>query len=480
MAVASTPNLGSGVLNVASIVSGLMTVEQQPLTRLDAKIGTVSSKISMLGTFLAKASALQSAANSVSSATAFSGRTATSSSTALITATAGTSAAVGELAVSVVQSAAAQTTTLTGGFTSATAAVPGGGFVLNGHTFATSINTMVVGGVTRSFNSDTLTSLAAQINAHNDADPSFGIKAAVIQKAPNNWGLVLTGATTGAGNGFSVPVSIGTGPALTNDTVVAADAILRLNGVEYTRPNNTFDNVLPGVSLTINQAVTAPSASTSATVVVASKGSSAVTAVQTLATAYNDLWAQYQSLTRSGADASTRGPLNGDGAIQSFMGSVIGLFNAGLYDSTGNQASWSTSGVTFQRDGTLSVDAAALTASMNDKLGTVLSNGNLEKIGTMLPNGLYVGASSSVNGLSSFISTALLSNGVLGSDSAGRKTELASLNTSRTKLSAKLTAKQASYTAQYARLDAQLTTMQQTSTALAGALAGLMGSTSTK
>ena len=59
MAVASTPNLGSGVLNVASIVSGLMTVEQQPLTRLDAKIGTVSSKISMLGTFLAKASALQ-------------------------------------------------------------------------------------------------------------------------------------------------------------------------------------------------------------------------------------------------------------------------------------------------------------------------------------------------------------------------------------------------------------------------------------
>ena len=238
--------------------------------------------------------------------------------------------------------------------------------------------------------------------------------------------------------------------------------------------------MLPGVSLTINQAVTAPSASTSATVVVASKGSSAVTAVQTLATAYNDLWAQYQSLTRSGADASTRGPLNGDGAVESFMGSVKGLLNAGLYDSTGKQASWSTSGVTFQRDGTLSVDAAALTASMNDKLGTVLSNGSLDKIGTMLPNGLYVGASSSVKGLSSFITTALLSNGVLGSDSAGRKTELASLNTSRTKLSAKLTAKQASYTAQYARLDAQLTAMQQTSTALAGALAGLMNSTSTK
>ena len=480
MAVAATPNLGTGVLNVASIVSGLMAVEQQPLTKLDSKIGTVSSKISMLGTFFAKASALQSAANSLTSATAFSGRTATSSNTALITATASPSAALGELAVSVMQSAVGQTTTLTGGFGSATADVPAGGFELKGHTFPTSINTMVVGGVTRSFNSDTLTSLAAQINAYNDADPSFGIKASVIQKAPNDWGLLLTGATTGAGNGFNVPASIGTGPALTNNTVAAADAKLSLNGVEYTRPNNTFDDVLPGVSLTINQAVTAPSASTSATVVVASKGSSAVTAVQTLATAYNDLWAQYQSLTRSGADASTRGPLNGDGAIESFMGSVKGFFNAGLYDSTGNHASWSTSGVTFQRDGTLLVDAAALTSSMNDKLGTVLSNGNLDKIGTMLPNGLYVGASSSVNGLSSFISTALLSNGVLGSDNAGRKTELTSLKASRTKLNAKLTAKQASYTAQYARLDAQLTAMQQTSTALAGALAGLMGSTSTK
>ena len=479
MAVASTPNLGTGVLNVASIVSGLMTVEQQPLTKLDSKIGTVSTKISMLGTFLGKASALQSAVSSLSSATAFSGRTATSSNTALITATASPSAALGELAVSVEQSAVAQTTTLTG-FTSATADVPDGGFELNGHTFPTSINTVVVGGVTLSFNSDTLTSLAAQINAYNDANPSFGIKATVIQKAPNDWGLSLTGSSTGAANSFVVPKGIGNGPDLTRDEVVAADAVLRLNGVKYTRPNNTFDNVLPGVSLTINQTVTAPSASTSATVVVASKGSSAVTAVQTLATAYNDLWAQYQSLTRSGADASTRGPLNGDGAIESFMGSVKGFFNAGLYDSTGNHASWSTSGVTFQRDGTLLVDAAALTSSMNDKLGTVLSNGNLDKIGTMLPNGLYVGASSSVNGLSSFISTALLSNGVLGSDNAGRKTELTSLKASRTKLNAKLTAKQASYTAQYARLDAQLTAMQQTSTALAGALAGLMGSTSTK
>ena len=126
------------------------------------------------------------------------------------------------------------------------------------------------------------------------------------------------------------------------------------------------------------------------------------------------------------------------------------------------------------------MDAAALTASMNDKLGTVLSNGNLEKIGTMLPNGLYVGASSSVKGLSSFISTALLSYGVLGSDNAGRKTELTSLKTERSDLNAKLIAKQARYTAQYARLDAQLTAMQQTSTALAGALAGLMNSTSTK
>ncbi len=483
MAVASTPNLGSGVLNVASIVSGLMTVEQQPLTKLDAKIGTVTTNISMLGTFLAKASVLQSAVSALSSATSFSGRTATSSNTALITATATPSAALGDLAVNVVQSAVAQTTTLTGGFSTSDAPLPAGNFQLKGHDFLTSINTIVVGGVTRSFSSDTLTSLAAKINTYNDANAGFGIKAAVVKVGLDDYGLVLTGATTGAVNGFAVPVGFDTGPALTKVTVPADDAKLTLNGVNYTRPNNTFDNVLPGVSLTINQTVKAPiggAIAPSATVAVASKASSAITAVQTLATAYNDLWAQYQSLTRSAADVKARGPLNGDSAIQSFMSSVKSFFDAGLYDSKENKASWSTSGVTFQRDGTLSVDTAALTASVNDTLGLRLSNDSLDKIGTMLPNGLLVGASSSVKGLSSFISTALLSNGVLGSDNAGRKTELTSLNNARTKLAAKLTAKQTSYTAQYAKLDAQLTAMQETSTALAGALAGLMGSTSTK
>jgi len=190
--------------------------------------------------------------------------------------------------------------------------------------------------------------------------------------------------------------------------------------------------------------------------------------VQAVATAYNDLLAQYNSLTRSGADAVSRGPLNGDSTLSTFMDKVRTFFNAGAYDYAGNHASWSRSGVTFQKDGTLAVDSTALTTALNGTLGTILSNG------------MFMGSTSSATDMRSFLAASALSSGLLGADNAGRKTELATLNTKRLNLNAKLTDKQTRYTKQYASLDAQLTAMQQTSTALASALAGLSGSTSTK
>ena len=124
--------------------------------------------------------------------------------------------------------------------------------------------------------------------------------------------------------------------------------------------------------------------------------------------------------------------------------------------------------MTFQRDGTLSVDSTALTTALNGTLGTIMTNG------------LFMGSASSATDMRSFLSASALSSGLLGADNAGRRTELAALKTKRLDLNAKLTTKQTRYMAQYARLDAQLTAMQQTSSALGSALAGLTGSTASK
>jgi flagellar hook-associated protein 2 len=573
MAVASTPNLGTGVLNVASIVSSLMTVEQQSLTKLDSKIGTVSSSISMLGTFLSKASALQTAITALTTAST---APATSSTNASLTTATATSGAVrGDLDVEVTSSARAQQTMWGGpNFTSASALVGAGSLRLEttdsalGLTvgqdlttladttlsqLAAKINTqgqqtllksalftnanslvgvgsLVIG--TKSIATDagmTLTALAGTINndASNQvtarvkqqddgsfalqltaktADYSFtapttvgstvatvattrasvyGVTASVVKTGPSAYNLLLSASSTGAAQTFSATASDALLSGASKTTLASTDAALTVNGVAYKSGTNTFSNVLSGVTLKVHQSVgftTSTSvdslgASTVTTVAssvatgtsrvtVASQSSGATTAVQAVATAYNDLLAQYNSLTRSGVDAASRGPLNGDSALRTFMDKVRTFFNAGAYDYAGNRASWSRSGVTFQRDGTLAVDSTALTTALSGTLGTIMTNG------------LFMGSASSATDMKSFISSSALSSGLLGADSAGRKTELTSLNSRRSKLSAKLTAKQANYTKQYAALDAQLTAMQQTSTALASALAGLTASTS--
>jgi flagellar hook-associated protein 2 len=305
-----------------------------------------------------------------------------------------------------------------------------------------------------------------------------------VKTGPSAYNLLLTAVATGAAQTFNATSSGALLSGASKTTLAPTDAALTVNGVAYKSGTNTFSNVLSGVTLKVNQSVgsttstsidsvgastvtTVASSVVSGTsrVTVASQGSATSTAVQAVATAYNDLLAQYNSLTRSGAEAATRGPLNGDSTLSTFMDKVRTFFNAGAYDYAGNQASWSRSGVTFQRDGTLSVDSTALTTALSGTLGTIMTNG------------LFMGSTSSATDMKSFLSASALSSGLLGADSAGRKTELATLNAKRLSLNAKLLAKQTSYTKQYAKLDAQLTAMQQTSTALASALAGLTAST---
>jgi len=564
MAVTSTPNLGSGVLNVSSIVSALMAVEQQPVTALETKIGKASSNISMLGTFMAKASALQTALSALSSAASFGSRSATSTNAGLVTATATSSAAVGDLDISVSRSARAQQTLLShadfttaaalvgvgsvslvtsdnatgltvatsatdtlatlaakinikgqqtlltnAAFTSAGALVGGGGLTLAitaGATIGTTVIPTTAG-------TTTLSSLAADINAGSygvtaavkqqddgtfglqltstssggtftaptaigaytptaatTTAPVYGVTASVVKTAGSSFGLLLSGVSTGLSQSFTAPATIGSYNPVTVNTVAPTDAALTLNGVDYTSASNNFSNVLSGVSLQLNQSVTTVVGTvptTTARLTVAAQSASATTAVQAVATAYNDMLVQYKSLTRSGADPATRGPLNGDSTLNTFMYKVRVFFNAGAYDSTGtNHVTWSASGVTFQRDGTLAVDSKALGTALSGTLGTILSNG------------LYMGSTSSTSDLRAFMSSSALSTGLLGADNAGRKTSLAALNAQKSKLTAKLATIQATYTKRYAALDAQLTTMQQTSTALASALSGLVGSTS--
>jgi flagellar hook-associated protein 2 len=124
--------------------------------------------------------------------------------------------------------------------------------------------------------------------------------------------------------------------------------------------------------------------------------------------------------------------------------------------------------VTVQSDGTLAVDSTKLDTALAGTLGTILSNG------------MYIGAASSTDNLRTFLADAVASDGLVGGDKAGRETELTSLNSQRTTLNSRLSATEARYKRMYSALDAKLTAMQQTSTSLASALDGLSASTNGK
>ncbi|MDM7942398.1 MAG: flagellar filament capping protein FliD [Hydrogenophaga sp.] len=447
---------GTSVLDVVSIVSGLMEVENLALTKIDKRISAVNTKVSALGSFMAKASALQTALDTLGTASSFTARTTTSSNSALVTVAATTSADAATLAVQVKQSALAQQT-LVSGFGSAADSVSTEAGAFNLTNTATSAVTAVA--VTAGM---TLTELAAAIN-ESDA----GVSASVVQQTDTGWSLLLTSDSVGADQAFSTgftPTSTGVAGSLDNTTTSepqsATDAAIRVNGIDYSRSSNTFSDILSGVTLTLNQPVSAADwdSASSASVSVGTSNSKAASAVNAVVTAYNEAYTLYKSLTRSNADASLRGPLSGDQTLHNFMGQVRAMIDGGFNDGAGNNVRFYNAGITTAADGTLKVDSAELTTALEGTLGTILANGTSVRPAT------------GTQSLLAYVRSSVLTGGLLASGKTSGESMVDSLNDQRDTVSGRLVSKQARYTAQYARLDAMLTGMQQTSTALQGAL----------
>jgi flagellar hook-associated protein 2 len=567
----STVSTGTSVLNVPNLVSSLMQVETVPLTKLDAQIKAVNTSVSALGGFRSKVTALQTALGALASADSFSTRATSSTNSTLLSATATTTALVGDLDVSVTQSAKRQQSLLTNAdftstsalvgsgslsivtsnnvtglsistsssdtlatlaaavniqgqqsvltstsFTSATSYVGAGSLIIGDNTISTSASTDTLSSLATSINADSSTyGVTAAVKQQNDGTwgleltsttsggtftaptaigaytPTvvsttayvYGVTAAVVQQDAGVYGLMLTSTATGTANTFTVPTTVGSS-TVASKTLAATDAALTVNGVAYTRGSNTFSSVLSGLTLNINEAVgsttstaiTAAGVTTTATVAssvtsdsaritVAAQNSAAATAVQSMVTAYNDVITENQTLTKSSTDAATRGTLAGDTALPAFMTMVKTLFDAGAYDSAGTNVLWSTAGVSFQRNGTLSIDSTKLSTALSGDLGTILASG------------LLFGTTSSTTDLVARIYTENGGSGLLSTGQTGATSTLRLLNDKRAKLSTRLDLAQAAYTKKYAALDAMLTKMQQVSQDLAGSLDALSAQT---
>ncbi len=342
----TAPGVGSG-LDVSSIVDQLMEVERIPLRRMESEQTDLEAQLSAFGKLKSALTTFQSAFADLKTLDSFEVYKADSSNEAAFTATADSTAATGANSIQVVALAEAHkmgsvaiadtdTTTLGGAGDEMT-------FTINGNAF-----TVAVGGLT----------LSAIRDAINDAADNTGVSASIISENSTSNRLVLSSNETGNDNAINIS-STGTieadlGLTDINDPAQLDSEILVDGLYTVTRSSNVIDDAISGVTLTLL------SETTSADQLTISRDVESVQAsVQSFVDAFNELNTLFDDLSGEGDD------LEADNTLRSIENQVRAVFNTPPSGLTGSYTYLSEVGVSFQRDGSLSLDTTALETAVS-------------------------------------------------------------------------------------------------------------------
>lgn len=206
----------------------------------------------------------------------------------------------------------------------------------------------------------------AIVTALNDAD--LGFTARVVNTGTGATPYVISVAgEEGSENAFTIASDSGDVSFATQLTT-AADANLTVDGVAITRSSNSITDILTGVTLNLNATM-----ASSQTVSVANDTAPAKAAIENLVAIYNDVELIFKSLNR-GADEEDElvGSLSGDSVFRQIHNTVKGMITGASSTGSGNINYFADFGVSFQRDGTLSINESKLDAALTDSFDDVV------------------------------------------------------------------------------------------------------------
>ena len=470
----NAPGVGSG-LDIKTLVSNLMAVEQQPLKNLTTQEAKYQSKLSSLGSISGALSSLQVAAKGLASASAVN-NSASVSDSSVLTATAGSQAQPGTYSVTVNKLAQPQKllaaglastssaigngsdTTLTFSFGSITGTPDGAGSYPSPSTFAANAAKTPVAVLITSSN-NTLAGIRDAINA-----AGAGVTASIINDGGSSpYRLTITSNDTGLANSLkisssddsAVPGSIGAllayNPASTDGTAgtqklsqtqAARNADLTIDGVAITSASNTVAEAIQGVTLNLAKEATSH-------VTVARNTSGISNSLSALVNAYNSVNSAIARPTAKGA------VLQGDSGVLALQRQVVNLLS-GLYNSGGAYTRLSDLGVSFQKDGTLVLDSAKLGTAMSASAAGVAA----------LTTALGTAIDSAATGL-------IGSAGPISTKTESINLSIKAIGTRRTAIQSHLDDVQARYMKQFSALDTLMSNMNATSTYLTQQLASI-------
>ncbi len=448
--------LGSG-LDINSLVSQLVSSESRPLSLLKTQEKTVNAKISAYGQLTSALSTLQNSLKGLS-ANGLGACSATSSTTG-ITASTGSGAVPGNYAVVITQ--LAQTHKLTSpGQASATASLGAG-----------TLSIAVAGGtpVTLSPATNSLNDIRDAINASG-----LAVTASIVSDgSANGQRLVISGKDSGAANAITLtgtgalaafsydpaaPVSFGydgsgNAPTVMSQTQAAQDAQLTIDSVKVTSSTNTISSAIGGVTLKLTQASNTP-----VTITVDRDATAAKNAVNAFVKAWNDLKSLVGTQTAWNDSTRTGAVLHGDSSPASAISQLRSTMSKAVAGA-GNFSVLSDLGISFQKDGSLSVSDAKLQSAIDNHPSDLVamfagSGGIVARTGTLLTNMLGDG-------------------GLVNARTSGLNASLRDLGRRQSSEQTRLEAIERRYRAQFTRLDAALSRMQNTSTYLSQQLASI-------
>ena len=389
--VTATASATTGTsIDVNSIVSQLMTVEQQPITKLDVKEASYQAKLSAFGTIKGALATFQSTLQGLSNASKFQTVNATPSDATIFSATAASTAIAGSYSLDITSLAQAQKL-VAAGQTSSTAAIGTGAATtvtfdfgsISGGTFSTVTGAYTNatftsnGNATKSISIDsTNNSLQGIRDAINSL--KMGVTATIINDGSGTpYRLALSSDSSGANNSLKISVTGDTtvSTLLANDpagvqrlaeTVTAQNANLKVNGVTVSKSSNTVYDVIPGVTLTLNK-ITASTANLS----IARDTTTISNSISGFVKAYNELSSTLTTISAYNPATKAGALLQGDSTVRTLQSQLRAALTTAIAGTSGALTTLSQVGVSFQKDGSLALDSTKLNNAISNNFSDI-------------------------------------------------------------------------------------------------------------
>lgn len=488
MAITSA-GIGSG-LKVDELVTQLMNVERMPITALDKKEASYQAKLSSFGSLKSAFASLQTAAKALSTPDKFTPTKATVADGTVLGASATSSAVAGSYDVHVMNLASAQKLMMSSagdtGYAATSSVVGQGTITIDFGSYTTSgsdtgftpntakaTKTITIG------SNNTLAGVRDAINAAN-----AGVSASIINDG-SGYRLALTSSDTGLRNEMRIKVggdaatigelgqlaydrtsttdaSSGTvtkGVSKMAQNVEAADAKIVVDNIPITSSSNTITEAIQGVTLNLTK--TTP-AETSTRITLARDNSNVKTAIEGFVKAYNEANKAMKDATAFNQATGVSAVLAGDSTVRSLQSQLRSVLSSPVAGAPKGSSLLSDAGLSFDKEGTLVVDDAKLTAAIADPakdLSKLFSSGAGTK-GYAWQADVLVGK-------------ILSPIGPLANRASAVQESIKRLDDNRDAINARLAGVEQRYRNQFAALDTLIANMTTTSSYLSQQLAAL-------